>query len=796
MGSEHKPGAPQKKDEGAVLLEVGNTLQVMAGARLHRLLPGLVLVYAALSLKALASYTDESAIFAWLACSTCAICGVAWILGRHKRLAPRFVHPLAAFVGLLILAQSLLNFYLTSDFTQVAIAVLVLLGGAATLLSLGWFMFMVVPALAGWIVFATQKLPMASRVNVSVGLVAAAGLSVLAVWMRHRKRHQAAEAQLRVLEAQRDEHLKRARLDLAVEGTQDGLWYWDLKSNHLHFSEAWGALLGYEKGELKTDVEEWFDRVHPGYIAELRTELSSHLYGKTDQFQHQHRLRRRDGTYVWVMARGKAIRDSSGEALALAGSHRDISSLIGVEQRLLTDSFNDKLTGLPNRAFLLSRLELAMERKKRSAGASVFALMFLDLDRFKVINDSMGHMVGDHLLAAVANRLRNCARPGDVVARFGGDEFVILMEPVRGAEDALKVGLRIREVLSAPFHIEGREVTSGASVGIALSDENVQRTEDILRYADIAMYQAKSQGKGDVRVFNQDMSAQATKLCDLQNDLARALDRQELVLHYQPYISIVSKQMCGVEALIRWKRAGGELLLPDDFIPLAEETGLINEIGEWALRTACEQNSAWQSAGLPPMRVAVNLSPQQLQQKEFPQTVRRILDETGLDARWLELELTESALMDSLDRAPGTFEELYARGIRMSLDDFGTGYSSLNYLRRFNFQSLKMDRCFVSDIATDRKAAAVARGVISLAHNLDLSVTAEGVERNDQLAFLVAEKCDLVQGFLASRPLPPAQLASLLNGGAQMRRFSHSLESAGRTPIAERDSITAEEILR
>jgi EAL domain-containing protein (putative c-di-GMP-specific phosphodiesterase class I) len=356
---------------------------------------------------------------------------------------------------------------------------------------------------------------------------------------------------------------------------------------------------------------------------------------------------------------------------------------------------------------------------------------------------------------------------------------VILLDRIRDQEEALGIGNRIRNALSTPIQIGGREVVSGASIGIVLGSQEIDNTGDLLRYADIAMYHAKSNGKGQVQIFNDGMRSYATQLCDLQSDLRLALVRNQLVLHYQPSFAVNSGKILGVEALIRWRRSDNHVVLPNDFIPLAEETGLIQEIGEWALRAACEQNAAWQKAGIPPVRMSVNLSARQLQQRDFPETVLRILEETRLQSKWLELELTETALMDSLDMAPATLERLGALGIRIAIDDFGTGYSSWNYLRQFNFHTLKMDRCFVSDIATNAKAAAVAKGLITLAHNLDLSVIAEGVEHSDQLAFLAQHRCDQAQGFLTGRPGSPDQLVDLLRLGDVRGAFSYDgFESA------------------
>ena len=747
--------------------EVRRALDIRVGARIQKVLPVLVVIYLALAVESLVLTTSEGpAILGWSAYATALVSMVSWMFLRRQRVAPNLVQFITCVIGALILIHSLAEFYLTSGLTFVVVMMFVLICSARTLLSWSGFVVMASLSLAGWMAIAPQKLPSASLFYWSLGLVAAVAVSALRTHLCLQKHSQIEEKRLREENRRLQQQRTREHFELAVQGTDDGFWHWDLKSNVFQFSPSWEAMLGYERGELDTNPEEWFSRVHPGYLVELKAQLSAHLSGQSVQFRNEHRLRKKDGTYLWVLARGMAVHDDSGKALELAGSHADITALIEVENRVLHDSFQDKLTDLPNRHFLMGRLEKKIEGKKRDGKRTPpFAVMFLDLDRFKIINDSLGHPVGDQLLMAVAGRLRKCARPDDVVARFGGDEFVILLDRIRDSAEAFSVGTRIQSALSAPFEIGGREVVSGASIGIVVSSAETDHSEDLLRNADIAMYHAKNNGKGQVQIFNEAMHVHATRLCDLQNDLRRALERQELLLHYQPSFSIRSGKILGVEALIRWQRSKSELIQPNDFIPMAEEIGLINDIGEWALRSACAQNSAWQKAGIPPVRMAVNLSARQLQQRDFPQTVLRILKDTNLESNWLELELTETALMDSLDRAPATLEQLGALGIRTSIDDFGTGYSSLNYLRQFNFQTLKMDRCFVSDIPTDKKAAAVARGLIALAHNLDLSVTAEGVEQNAQLAFLAAERCDQAQGFLASKPVPAEHLASLLRSG-------------------------------
>ncbi len=759
--------------------EVQLALDNQVSVRLQQTLPAIATVYlliAAVRLFLRSGYGNSG--LDWLTYVIGAAILVEWKLLRRGYIAAERVHLGALVLGGLILLRSLVTFAITSDITEVFFVLAFLLGGAVTLLAWRGFTYMASVAVLGWMALAAQKLPLEAFLCWSVVALSSLASAIIVVRRRGATHTRIERARLegaaQLLGEKMAENSNRERFELAVEGTDDGLWYWDLKSEVFEYSSTWAEMLGYEPGELDTNVDEWFNRVHPGYLAEVSNQLSAHLHGESAQFRNEHRLLRKDGSYIWVLARCTAVRNQLGEAVALAGSHADITSLIEAENRLLKDSFQDKLTNLANRDYLMSCLEKKIDRQKGSGNTDHnFAVIFLDLDGFKVINDSLGHPVGDELLAAVAGRLRNCARPADVVARFGGDEFVILLDHIRDAEEALALGNRMRNALATPFQISSREVVSGASIGIVLSSPEIDNTDDLLRYADIAMYRAKSGGKGQVQLFNEGMRSYATKLCDLQNDLRQALARKQFVLHYQPTFSIHSGQILGVEALIRWQRSESEFVLPTDFIPLAEETGLISEIGEWVLRSACAQNVSWQRAGIPPVRMAVNLSPRQLQEKDFPEKVRRILKETSLSPHLLELELTETALMDNLERVSPSLERLSTQGIRIAIDDFGVGYSSLNYLRQFDFHTLKMDRCFMSDVATNGKAAAVAKGVITLAHNLELSVTAEGVEHSSQLAFLAAHSCDQAQGFLAGQPMCAAELVETLRLGDVRRAFDY-----------------------
>ena len=557
---------------------------------------------------------------------------------------------------------------------------------------------------------------------------------------------QAIEEESKPAEAQ-----QQSATDLEKWGETEALWSWNLTDDIVSFSPRWAGMLGYSEGEVNGPPDVWFNLIHPHELGQVTEEMAAHLDGRKAAFECEHRIRQKDGVYCWVLSRGRAIRDPHGEPIRVVGSQLNLRRLKAFESKLLHDATHDRLTGLPNRQNLMSRLREASHQSERSPDFR-FALLFLDLDGFKEVNDSLGHLAGDRLLATVGERLKSVCRADETAARLGGDEFVVLLRNIRDESDAASRAQLIQDVLRKPIPLRKQEIVTCASVGIAISSRQFHKAEEMLRNADIAMYHAKSEGKGKVQVFDADMRKRASRAWNLRNDLRFAIDRNQLCLVYQPFISLEGGQISGAEALVRWRR-GDELVSPAEFVPLAEEQGTIWEIGEWVLREACRQNRAWQDAGLRPVKISVNLSARQLSRDEFSATLKEILAQTRLDACWLQLELTETALMGSLDATPASLHSLFCLGIQTAIDDFGTGYSSLDYLRRLQFNTLKIDKSFIDDVSNDSRSAALAQSMISMAHSLELKVVAEGVESADQLQFLVDAGCDHLQGYLASRPV-------------------------------------------
>ncbi|MBV8883219.1 MAG: EAL domain-containing protein [Chroococcidiopsidaceae cyanobacterium CP_BM_RX_35] len=519
--------------------------------------------------------------------------------------------------------------------------------------------------------------------------------------------------------------------------------------------------LGYSKAELigkpgwltvyeadRERIHQWVDRVFREKVTDSEIEL---------------RKVRKDGSVFWVRQRSRLLFDEDRIPVELRMIFSDITERKQAEEALVQNAFHDALTGLPNRALFMDRLSQAVEQAKRHEDY-LFAVLFLDLDRFKVINDSLGHLLGDQLLITIANRLKACLRPTDTVARLGGDEFTILLEAIEDVSDAVRVANRIQEELTLPFAVDGQEVFTSASIGITLSMMGYKQPEDVLRDADIAMYRAKNQGSAGYEIFNPDMHTRAVALLQLETDLRLALERQEFLLQYQPIVSLENGRIIGFEALIRWQHPQRGLILPTDFISVAEETGLVLRICQWVISTACGQMRRWQLqlSTTPLLTISLNLSTKQFTQLNLINQINQALQETGLDASNLRLELTEGAIMDGAESAAATLAQLRELGVQLSIDDFGTGYSSLGRLYRFPINELKIDGSFVSQLGIDEVSSEIVETIVTLAHKLGMDVTAEGVETAEQLAQLRALKCEYGQGYFFSQPLDSEAAEALM----------------------------------
>jgi diguanylate cyclase (GGDEF)-like protein len=470
----------------------------------------------------------------------------------------------------------------------------------------------------------------------------------------------------------------------------------------------------------------------------------------------------RDRAKKWVMANMRAVRDTDGKIVLLEGTVEDITDRKVAEERVRFLAYYDALTGLPNRTLLQDRLATALAGARRRKDK--IALLFLDLDRFKTINDSLGHSCGDLLLQDVAERLKRWARQQDTVARLGGDEFLIVLTTVKEVSDAAVAAERLIDAMDAEFVIQGHSFSIRCSLGISIFPEHGTDVETLIKNADAAMYSAKDNGRNNFRFFTKEMNVQVEERLTLESSLRRALDKKELFLMYQPQMDIDTGRITGLEALLRWKHPELGLVPPDRFIRIAENSGLILPIGEWVLRTACSQSRKWQDEGLSAVPVAVNVSAVQFRLEGFCELVRRVLHETGLAPQYLELELTESLLLSNADVMFSVFRELKTMGLKLAIDDFGTGYSSLSYLKQFPVSKLKIDRSFVRDVAVNADDAAITTAIISMAKSLNLKVIAEGVENEAQMSFLRAHHCDEIQGYYFSKPLSVAEVADKLRG--------------------------------
>jgi diguanylate cyclase (GGDEF)-like protein/PAS domain S-box-containing protein len=558
------------------------------------------------------------------------------------------------------------------------------------------------------------------------------------------------------------------RYALAARAANDGLWDWDLAAGTIYYSTRWREMLGFADDAIGNTPEEWLDRVHPEDKPALLAALGQPSRGSLGPFENEHRILSADGAYQWVLCRGLGVSPDGGPVNRLVGSLSDIMARRSLEEQLLQQALYDSLTGLPNRALFLDRLSQSIAQTRRSRGHN-YAVLWLDLDGFKVVNDSLGHLVGDELLKRVATRVSRHLRHEDTAARFGGDEFAVLLQHLSDFSDVQHVVTRLQEDLGRPYDLDGQEVVVTASIGIATSAHKYVLAEDVLRDADIAMYQAKANGRAGFAIFDASMHAVALSRLQTETDLRQAIDQGQLELYYQPIVELAEGRLRAIEVLVRWGSPVRGLVPPAEFLPIAEESGLILALGQWVQHETCRQLVEWKRAGLvpPELRASINLSNREFWNPGLLEQVEDILASTGAPAEWLSFEITEGVIMHNLERGLEVLDGLHARGVQIHIDDFGTGYSSLEALHRLPIDALKIDRTFVANLQ-EGKSTEVVRTIIQLGRNLGVDVIAEGIETPMQQHILAELGCPLGQGYWFSRSVPALRLGELLSASTSL----------------------------
>ncbi|MDM8527645.1 EAL domain-containing protein [Anaerolineales bacterium HSG24] len=551
------------------------------------------------------------------------------------------------------------------------------------------------------------------------------------------------------------------RYALAAEGTNDGLWDWELKEHRIYFSPRWKAMLGYADYEIKPNLTEWFERIHPDDLQVFSQQLKHHLDGDYALLQAEYRIRHRNGSYRWVLCRGIAIRNGKGKPYRVVGSQGDITDRKQAEERLRRDALYDKLTNLPNRTLFMERLE-ALFKQAKNCQSYKMGIIFLDLNRFKLINDSLGHQAGDKLLIIVARRLEKAVRDQDLVARLAGDEFTILLDGFADIDEIDQISSRIKTEMVAPIDLSGQTIFVTVSIGVVFYKTDYESAEALLNEADIAMYADKNRHRRQSETYKLPNRQQAIARLQLESDLWQATDRNQIEIYYQPIVSLLNGTITGVEALLRWNHPQLGEISPKEFIPIAEETGLIVPIGDWLIDQAVKQLSHWHQIGHKNLRLAINISANQFHQHNLLPILQMVLAETKVPPTAIELEITETvALKDSI-LVLETLKQIRAMGVRIAIDDFGLG-SSLEHLKLLPLDSLKIDQAFVRGMIKEGYDAAIITAIISMAHSLNLKVIAEGVETAFQVAFLRRQQCDEIQGYLCSPPLSATDILDKLN---------------------------------
>lgn len=560
------------------------------------------------------------------------------------------------------------------------------------------------------------------------------------------------------------------RYSLAIQGANDGIWDWDLVKNFCYFSQRWRYMLGYTQESVHNTISEWFTRVHPDDITNLKADINAHLEHQTPHFENEHRIRHANGTFIWVLARGLAIFNQEDKAIRFAGSITDISEQKAYEARLLHDAMHDPLTNIPNRAYFTQILENALSRTLRREDYHA-AVLYLDLDRFKLINDSLGHQVGDQVLLETTQRLRRCLRSMDTISRFGGDEFAILLEEINGLQDAIHIARRILQEVNQPIPIPGQQdLVSNTSIGIVLITRGYQNSEEILRDADTAMYQAKAQGRGRFEVFDKEMHAYTLNKLRMEGELRRAMNNKEFKVFYQPIIDPGSGSIRFVEALLRWQHPEKGLINTEAFIPLAEESGLIRALNKWVLHNACAEAQQWANNGFSALIVSVNISPILLTSPDLGDIVRGALSDYSLEPEALQLEITESAGIYNSGIAIQNLYDLTSIGVKICLDDYGLVASSLEQLKRLPIYGIKIAQNFIKDLPANSDDAAISSAIIAMAHILGMQVFGEGIENQQQMDYLIEKGCNFLQGFWFTQPLHRTDfLNKMISFGTQIK---------------------------
>jgi diguanylate cyclase (GGDEF)-like protein/PAS domain S-box-containing protein len=558
------------------------------------------------------------------------------------------------------------------------------------------------------------------------------------------------------------------RFNLAVRATNDVIWDWNLLADEVWWNENLTKVFDHWRTDIDTTGSFRLEGIHPEDRERVTHGIEELIASSEENWSDEYRFRRADGSYAHVLDRGHVVRDEAGKAVRMIGAMTDITMRKEAEERLAYLAQFDSLTGLPNRHLFRDRLSQAMVRATRVGRP--MAVLFIDLDRFKLVNDTLGHGAGDRLLKEASKRLQDCVRSGDTVGRFGGDEFGAILADLARPADASLVAQKVIDALSHPFQLDAHETYVTASIGITLFPTDGDDAGALIMNADTAMYRAKEQGRNTYQYFTREMNERAMQRVKMEASLRRAIERSEFLLHYQPKVRLDSGEVCGFEALLRRQEPDGALISPVEFIPVLEDTGLIVPVGEWVMREVCAQIRRWQDSGLRVPPIAVNLSARQFQQKGLESTVHRILRDSRINPSLIQFELTESLLMKDAEGARQILQGLKKSKVRISVDDFGTGYSSLNYLKRFPIDALKIDRTFIRDVTHDPDDRAITLAIIGMAHSLKLKVIAEGVETKEQLQFLSAHGCDEIQGFLFSEPVDAGECARVMQEGRKLGR--------------------------